>query len=177
MFNECLIHLCDCTCLNVLHLLNLMLIKHKKILSFLIVFGKCFVLKNFKNLCNSILATLPRGLSRSQAPSCNLTQKLLATLWLVKVSVAKKTQKNFKNLGFQHFRDSIWRLVHEWKLQSQVLLKMVHDSLRDLLTGGPSSCEKHLDKFFKICHTDFWQLDLATCLRLILVVKNACFAL
>ena len=47
----------------------------------------------------------------------------------------------------------------------------------DLLESGPSSCEKHLDKFFKICHTGFWQLHSATCSRLIPVMKNACFAL
>ena len=42
--------------------------------------------------------------------------------------------------------------------------------------SGPSNNEKHLDKFFKICHTGFWQLDLATCSWLILVAKNAYFA-
>ena len=53
---------------------------------------------------------------------------------------------------------------------------MLCDSLHDLLTSGPSSCEKHLDKFFKICHMGFWGLKLATCSRLILVAKKACFA-
>ena len=48
------------------------------------------------------------------------------------------------------------------------LLKM----LRDLLASGPSSHEKHLEMFFKICHMGFWRLDLATCSRLVLVAKN-----
>ena len=48
------------------------------------------------------------------------------------------------------------------------LLKM----LRDLLASGPSSHEKHLEIFFKICHMGFWRLDLVTCSRLILVAKN-----
>ena len=34
MFNECLIHLCDCTWLNVLYILNHMLIKPKKIFEY-----------------------------------------------------------------------------------------------------------------------------------------------
>ena len=51
---------------------------------------------------------------------------------------------------------------------SQLLLR--------LLASGPFSRKKHLDKFFKTCHTGFWRLDLATCSRLILVAKNTCFA-
>ena len=54
---------------------------------------------------------------------------------------------------------------------------MVRDSRHNLLTGGPSSREKHLNKFFKICNTGFWRLDLVTCSRLIPVAKNVCFAL
>ena len=50
-------------------------------------------------------------------------------------------------------------------------------SRHNLLTGGPSSQEKHLNKFFKICNTGFWRLDLVTCSRLIPVAKNVCFAL
>ena len=56
------------------------------------------------------------------------------------------------------------------------LLRMVRDSLRDLLTSGLPSREKHLDNFFKICVTGFWRLDMATCSQLIPVAKNACFA-
>ena len=47
MFNECLIHLCDCTCLDLLHLLNHMLIKHKKIFEFFNCFWKVFLLWKF----------------------------------------------------------------------------------------------------------------------------------
>ena len=43
MFNECHIHLCDCTCLNVFSHAQSWLNKHKKILSVLVVFGKYFV--------------------------------------------------------------------------------------------------------------------------------------
>ena len=45
-----------------------------------------------------------------------------------------------------------------------------------LLAGGISNLEKHLYKIFKFFHTGFWRLELATCLWLIIVAKNACFA-
>ena len=54
--------------------------------------------------------------------------------------------------------DSIWRLVRKWKLQSLGVLKIFHGSLRDFLAGGPSSREKHLDKFFKFFSQGFWRL-------------------
>ena len=55
MFNECLIYLCDCTWLNLLHMLNYMLIKNKQIFFFecfscfwkVLLFWKN--IKNFKN--------------------------------------------------------------------------------------------------------------------------------
>ena len=42
MFNECHIHLCDCTCLNVFSHAQSLLINHKKIFKCLVVFGKYF---------------------------------------------------------------------------------------------------------------------------------------
>ena len=53
---------------------------------------------------------------------------------------------------------------------------MLGDSHRNLLASGTSSHKKHLDKFFKIFHTSFWRLALATCSRLIPVMKNVCSA-
>ena len=41
-FNWCLSHLCDCTCLNVICMLNYLLIKPKKIFECFICFWKCF---------------------------------------------------------------------------------------------------------------------------------------
>ena len=60
MFNECLIHLCDCTWLNALHLLNLMLIKHKKIFECFNCFWKVFCFEKcqkFQKLWHLFLAT------------------------------------------------------------------------------------------------------------------------
>ena len=77
MFNECLIHLCDCTCLNVLHILNYMLIVHKKIFECFNCFWKVFCFEKFQKLCNFVLATQSLESSQSQDPSRELTQKLL----------------------------------------------------------------------------------------------------
>ena len=42
LFNECLFHLCDCTCSNVICILNCLLIKLKNIFEYFICFWKCF---------------------------------------------------------------------------------------------------------------------------------------
>ena len=56
MFNECLIYLCDCTWLNLLHMLNYMLIKNKQIffLSVLVVFGKCFCFGKISKISKTV---------------------------------------------------------------------------------------------------------------------------
>ena len=50
LFNECLIHLCDCTWSNVMCILNFLSIKPKKIFEYFICFGKCFYAFVFKFL-------------------------------------------------------------------------------------------------------------------------------
>ena len=42
LFNECLFHLCDCTCSNMMCILNCLSIKSKKIFKYFIYFWKCF---------------------------------------------------------------------------------------------------------------------------------------
>ena len=42
LFNECLFHLCDCTCSNVMCILNCLLIKSKFFFEYIICFWKCF---------------------------------------------------------------------------------------------------------------------------------------
>ena len=42
LFNECLFHLCDCTCLNVMCILNYLSIKPKNIFEYFICFWKYF---------------------------------------------------------------------------------------------------------------------------------------
>ena len=42
LFNECLFHLCDLTCSNVMYILNYLSIKLKNIFEYFICFWKCF---------------------------------------------------------------------------------------------------------------------------------------
>ena len=48
------------------------------------------------------------------------------------------------------FAGHFWWLVREWKVQSRGLLRDFRGSARDSLAGRPSSCEKHLENFFKL---------------------------
>ena len=48
------------------------------------------------------------------------------------------------------FAGHFWRLVREWKVQSQGLLRDFGGSVRDSLVGRPSNREKHLENFFKL---------------------------
>ena len=57
-----------------------------------------------------------------------------------------------------------WQLVREWKVQSRGLHRDFRGSARDSLAGRPSSCEKHLEKFFKILSLNV----LATCPSILL---------
>ena len=43
-----------------------------------------------------------------------------------------------------------WRLVREWKVQSQRVHRDFRGLARNFLAGRPSSCEKHLEIFFTI---------------------------
>ena len=172
MFNECLIHLCDCTCLNVLHILSYTLIKHKKIfLSVLIVFGKYFCFEKFQKLCNSVLTTLFCGSSQSRAYIEALGNSL--------VGQAPSREKDLEIFWKSRFLGFSWLSLatgSRAEALARGLLRMFGDSRRDLLASGPSSREKHLDKIFEIFHTGFWRLALATCSRLNPVAKNVCFA-
>ena len=158
-------------------MLNYMLIKHKNIFECFNCFLKVFCFcKNFKN-CVALFWQLGCRSIKLHAPGRKFTQKVFTIHWQVNVSVKKKTQKIFRNSGFLQF--SQLGLVTCSRVEASVvrLYRNFHGSLCDLLASGPSSCEKYLDKYFKICHTDFWRLELATSSRLNPVAKNVCFAL
>ena len=144
-------------------MLNYMLIKQKKIFKCFNCFGKYFGLKNVENFknCAALFQRLASQVKPIACPNSELTQKVSATHWQVKVPVAKQSFQNFffKNLVFQISCDSIWRLVREWKLQSQVLLRTFGDSCRDSLVSGTSCRKKHFKTNFKILSHGF----LATC--------------
>ena len=101
MFNECLIHLCNCTWLYMLHLLKHMLIKHKNIFECFNCFWKVFLFWKFSKF--SKIVHLYFGDSTSQVkpvvrPQSRAYSEALATLWRVKLPIAKKTLKKFQKV-------------------------------------------------------------------------------
>ena len=122
MFNKCHIHLCDCTWWNMFsHAQSLLIQAQKGFLIVLGVFGKYFVLKISKI---SKIQFCPVLATQSRVSQVTSLSRVLAG----------------------HF----WRLVREWKVQSWGLLRDFRGSARDFLAGRTSSCEKHLEKFFKL---------------------------
>lgn len=118
MFNECHIHLCDCTWLNVFSHAQSLLIKHKKIFECFSCFWKvfCFCKKSqkFQKQCCPVLATqsrvglvasLYRDFSRLTGGSMPQSRKILRIF--------------FKIWVFNVSRNSVWRIVRKWKVQSR----------------------------------------------------------
>ena len=97
MFNECHIHSCDCTCLNVFSHAQSLLINQKIFLSVLVVFGKYFVftkiVKNFENLLPCSGDSVAGRTSRMPQSRVHteISHNLLATHWRVNALVVKKT--------------------------------------------------------------------------------------
>ena len=134
MFNECHIHSCDCTWLNVFsHALSLV-IYHKKIFECFSCFWKvlCFCknCQKFQKIFCLILATQ----LRVEPVACPSRESI---------------KEIFQNLDFHAFRGSGWRLGREWKVQSRGVHRAFRGSVRDSLTSGTSSREKHLENFPK----------------------------
>ena len=117
MFNECHIHLCDCTWLNVFHILNFCWSNTKIFLSVLIVFGKSFVFKKNSKTVLRRFGDLVAGQS-SRMPPVGRSHRRYSHLTSGSMSQSRKRLiKFFKILGFKCFRNSVWWLVCEWKLQ------------------------------------------------------------
>ena len=133
-------------------MLNYMLIKHKKIFSVLIAFGKSFVFAKISKISKTVLpysGDLVAGQSSHIPPIASLHIRF-SRLTSGSMSQSRKRLRNFsKILGFLQF--SRLGLVTCLRVEAPVtrLYRNFHGSLRDLLTGEPSSREKHLDKFFK----------------------------
>ena len=119
---ECHIHLCNCTWLNVFHILNFCWSNTKIFLSILVIFGKSFVFakitKNFKNNV-ALFWRLGRGSSQSHAWVASLHRRFS---WLTGESMSQ-SQKRLKFFFLSKFwvfkssRNLVWRLYHEGKLQ------------------------------------------------------------
>ena len=154
MFNECLIHLCDCTCLNVLHILNYMLIKHKNIFKcFYLFLESVFVLKNIKNFKNN--ATLFWRLCLVGQASCETLvaayTKALGEFLVSHGSNSEKHLENFQNSRFLAFSRLYFgdrftsgsssckftqtvsqlplRLTQEWTFQLWKILRQIFQNL------------------------------------------------
>ena len=110
MFNEYLIHLCDCTWLNVLYILNHMLIKHFFFFfEYFSCFGKCFVSKIFSKIQK--FSTLSFGDSlvshaSHEAPIASLHIRFCDPLASETSSREKDLEKFFKIL-----HKGFWQLI------------------------------------------------------------------
>ena len=137
-----------------------------------------FVLKNYKNFknCTTLFWWLTLvGQSSHETPIASLLRSSCDSL----ASQAPNREKNLEKFQISRFLAFLrLTLVTSSWVEASVasLLRMLRNSLYELLTSGPSSRKKYLDKLFKIFLTRFWRLDLATCSQLIPVPKNACFA-
>ena len=159
MLNEYLIHLCDCTWLNEFSHAQFLLIKHEKIFECFSCFWKVFCFckncQKFQKQCCLVLATW----LRVSPIACPQSRALLREYsWLIggsKSRSRKILRKFFK----------IW------------VFRFLTTQTGNLFADGTSSCEKHLDKFFKNFILGVSQLVLATCPQLNSVAKITCFAL
>ena len=143
MFKECLIHLCNCTWLNVLYILNHMLIKHKKIFEFFLVgFGNCLRFKKFQKIQK--FSTLPFGDSLSWVmpvvrPVASLLRRFHDSLASETSNCEKHLKKFSKFLVLAifatHFRDYI---------TSRSPVASLFIEVCNSLASGCPSCEKDL---------------------------------
>ena len=126
MFNECLIHLCDCTWLNVLYILNHMLIKHKNIFEYFYLFlGSFFFFfffkfQKIKKFYNSVFGNSLASQASCKAPVTSLHRRFHDSLASETSNHEKYLEIFSKILGFCHFWDSFSRLLCEWKSSHQV---------------------------------------------------------
>ena len=152
--------------INVLFILNHMLIKHKNIfLVFLVVFGKCFVLKIFKKSKIFFFTTLFWQLT---CGSCQL-------LWLSSKWVSQLQKTLWKFFEISEFLSFSQLILVTWS-RVEALVESLHRRFRNLPTGGPSNREKNLEKILKILFKGFSRLILATCSQVNWVATIACFA-
>ena len=128
MFNDCHIHLCDCTWLNVFSQAQSLLIKHKKIFECFSFFWKvlCFakIVKIFENSV-ALFWQFSRGLVQSHAPVVSphrdFFRSSLAGQW---PNHKKILRILFIIWVFNFSCGSDWRLVRKWRFQSQEYSKI-----------------------------------------------------
>ena len=120
MFNECLIHLCDCTWLIVFSHAQSLLIKHKNIFKCFSYFWEVFCFcKNVKISKNNVALfwRLSHGLVQSHVPIASPHRDFSWHTGESMPQSQKILRIFFKFWVFNVSRDLIWRLVRGWKLQ------------------------------------------------------------
>ena len=121
-----------------LHMLSLCWFKHKKIFKCFSCFWKVFCF--YKNWKISKTVSPCFGNSVAGHPSRMLQLRARGLVLATQSQVRQVTCHN------REFAGQFWRYVRKWKVQSWG----VHREFRGSLAGRPSSCEKHLEIFFKI---------------------------
>ena len=122
IFNECHIHLCDCTWLNVFSHAQSLLIKLKKIFECFSCFWRVFYFcKNVKNFKNSVALfwRLCPGLVQSHVPIASPHRDFSRLTGGSMPKLRKILRIFFKIWVFIVSRDLVWKLVRGWKVQSQ----------------------------------------------------------
>ena len=153
MFNECHIHLCDCTWLNVFSHAQSLLIKHKNTFECFSCFWKvfCFCKKcqNFeKKTSVALFWQLNLGLVQSHVPVVS-PHRDFSRLSCRSMPQSQKILRIF-------FKIWVFNVSHDLATCSRVegpvarRLRDFRGLPRDSLAGRTSSHEKHLEKFFKI---------------------------
>ena len=97
------IHLCDCTWLNVFHILNFCWSNIKIFLSVLIVFGKSFVFAKISKISKTVVpcsGDLVAGQSSRMPPVASLHRSFLRLTSESTSQSWKRLRKFFKILGF-----------------------------------------------------------------------------
>ena len=98
MFNKCHIHLCDCTWLNVFHILNFCWSNTKKFLSVLIIFGKSIVFgKSF------FFAKISKISSIDLKMRCIDSKRSIVMMWMPNVKFQKYVIKFMWEVIYAYF--------------------------------------------------------------------------
>ena len=169
IFNECLIHLCDCTWLNMFHMLNYMLIKHRKIFECFNCFWKVFLFWKILKTVQPYFGDLPRGSSQSWAYLEGFRDFLVGQ----SPSLEKDLEKFQKKSGFLEFL-RLMLVTYSWVEAPVARVTQKVSWLPTRLTREWNfQSRKTLRQIFQILSQGF----LATCLQLISVVKIVCFEL
>ena len=168
MFNERLIHLCDYTCLNMLHILNYMLIKHKNIFKYFNCFWKVFLFWKISKIVQLCFGNL--------ASRVKLVASLLNRSWLLSGESMLQSWKRFRKISkiwvFRIFAAQFGDLFVRGSSSHKFYLECLATPVATNSQMDPSICEKYLRQIFQ----DLSHRFLATCLRLNPITKIACFA-